>query len=242
MSAITERRAELRREARELQRAAIPALKAKVREQRKAKTKRLAKCRADAKRRAAAVQRDAGKARGLLRLGIQRAKEKAQAAAKACKVSATGEQLAAVDKALAAVEVERENIAELRRRAAMLRDPRGRAGGRRRAELKAESDDEVARNVADDDDLAALWASTNKARFQSTPQLTRTEAFLQYVHDHPEALDELRSRQEVAYEREAAELLASWPRDEPVGKLGDEDLGQLVTDLQRAQELAEAPF
>ncbi len=113
------------------------------------------------------------------------------------------------------------------------------------AELRAESDDEVRRNLADDRELAALWRATkNKARFKATPTRSRTEAFLEYVHDHPEALDELRSAQEVEYEREAAELLAQWPRDEPIGSMSDKALSGMVDELRRAEELTsgEVPF
>ncbi len=132
MSAITDKRRELRREARERQRDTIPKLRALVRKQRKTKAARLAKCRADTKRRRAQLQRDAVAARKLLRLGIAAAKRAAQEAGRACKATATEEELDKIDRALAAVEKERDAIRELRLRAARLRDPRGRAGGKRR--------------------------------------------------------------------------------------------------------------
>ncbi len=233
----------MRREARERQKETVPKLRAVVRARKAGKRKRLAKCRADCKRRRAKAQRDAVRARELLRERIKKAKQVAREACGLCKVSATDRGLDDLDRALGKVQSEREAIAELRRRAAQLTDPRGRAGGRRAAELRSESDDEVLRNVADDPDLAALWASLPKAQFKRTPYLSRTEAFLQHVHDHPEELDELRAKQDTQYDREAAELFAKWPRDEPVGKMTDAQLAEVLQDLDRADALAEdVPF
>ncbi len=238
MSAITEKRRELRREARERQKETVPQLRALVRGRRVAKRKRLAKCRADCKRRRLQVQRDAIRARELLRERIKKTKQAARDACGLCKVTATERGLDALDRALGKVQAEREAISELRRRAAQLTDPRGRAGGRRAAELRAESDDEVRRNVADDPDLAALWDATNKARFKRSRQLTRTEAFLEHVHSHPEELDELRAKQDARYDREAEALFAKWPRDETVSKMTDRQLKEMVRDMDRADTMA----
>ena len=244
MSAITDRRRELRQEARERQKETIPKLRALVRDRKAARRKRLAKCRADCKRMRGKVQRDALRARELLRARIKKAKLVARDACGLCKVSATDRGLDELDRAFGKVQAEREAIAELRRRAAQLTDPRGRAGGRRSAEVRAESDDEVRRNVADDPDLAALWDSTNKLQFKRTRHRSRTEAFLEHVHDNPEDLDELRAKQDAQYDREAEELFAKWPRDETVGKMTDAQLAEVMADLDRADVLAEdaAPF
>lgn len=243
MSAITDKRRELRREARERQKETVPKLRAVVRARKAAKRKRLAKCRADCKRKRAKVQRDAVRARELLRERIKKTKQVAREACGMCKVSATDRGLDELDRALGKVQAEREAIAELRRRAAQLTDPRGRAGGRRAAELRAESDDEVRRNVEDDPDLGALWEAIDKRQFKRSPHRSRTEAFLEHVHDHPEELDELRAKQEAQYDREAEELFAKWPRDAAVGKMTDAQLAEVVADLDRADALAEeVPF
>lgn len=244
MSAITDRRRELRLKARQRQSESLPELRKAVRLRRAAKQKRLAVCRRDCKQRREAVQRDAVKARTQLRERIKRAKEVARKACGFCKVTATEAELDKLDRALAAVATEREAIEELRRRAARMTDPRGRSGGRRAAELRAESDDEVRRNVDDDPELGALWAlqKSKAERFKGTRTRTRTEAFLEWVHDHPEALDELRAKQQTQYDREAEELLSQWPRSEPIGKMGEAELAGLLEDLGRADELAAAPF
>lgn len=244
MSAITDRRRDLRREARERQKETIPKLRALVRDRKAAKRKRLAKCRADCKRMRAKVQRNAVRARELLRARIKKAKLVARDACGLCKVSATDRGLDELDRAFGKVQAEREAIAELRRKAAQLTDPRGQAGGRRSQELRAESDDEVRRNVADDPDLAALWDAVSKSQFKRDKYQSRTEAFLHYVHENPEALDELRAKQTVEYDREASDLFAKWPRDEGVAKMTDAQLAEMLADLDRADVLAEeaAPF
>lgn len=242
MSAITDKRRELRRQARERQRETIPKLRAVVRGRKAAKQKRIAKCRLDCKRRRAKVQREALRAREQLRERIKRAKQVARDACGTCKVSATDRGLDELDRAFAKVQAEREAIAELRRKAAQLSDPRGRAGGRKAAELRAESDDEVRRNVADDPDLAALWDASTKSKFKASAHRNRTEAFLEYVQDHPEELDELRAKQAAQYDREAIELFAKWPRDEAIGQMTDRQLADMMADLDRADELAEVPF
>ena len=241
MSAVTERRRALRSEARERQKATVPKLRAQVRARKVAKKKRIAKCRADCKRRRDRVQVDAVTARAQLRERIKQAKVTARAACGVCKVTATEKELDKLDRALGAVQVEREAIADLRRRASLMVDPRGRAGGRRAAELRSESDDEVRNNIGDDPDLAALWESIDRRKFQKTKYMSRTEAFLDHVHNHPEELDELRNRQQVQYDREAEEMLSRWPRDESIGKMSDVELAQLMTDLDQAdQQLAAA--
>jgi len=52
----------------------------------------------------------------------------------------------------------------------------------RGAERIRESDDEVRRNLPDD--LALVWAKV-KGRIKGTARTTRTERFLDWVHDHP---------------------------------------------------------
>lgn len=243
MSAITQRRRELKQRARERQKELLPKLRARVREARKARQARLRKCAADCRKRKARVQANARKARDALRGRIVKARQKAQAACGACRVDARGAALDKLDRALRAVETEREAIAALRATAAQLRDPRGVAGGRRSAELRSESDDQVARDVADDPELAALWAASNKSRFKASPRRSRTEAFLEWVENHPEALAELRHRQEEQYAREAERLFASWPKARSVGRLSDAELEQVHRELDQAEQFVDqVPF
>jgi hypothetical protein len=243
MSAITEARRDLQRRARERQSDVLPQLRAAVKARRKAKTKRLAKCRTDCKRRKERVQRNAVKAREKLREKIRQTKEVARQACTLCKVTATEQELDKLDRALANVEAERAAIRELRMRAARTVDPRGRAGGMRAQELRRESEEEVRRNIEDDADLLALWDSVDRNKFKQTQRRTRTESFLDWVHNHPEALAELRHSQQEQWDREAEDLFKQWPREEPIGRMTDAQLNELLQDLDRAEAVAaEVPF
>lgn len=236
MSAITERRAELRRSARERQREVLPKLRARVKAIKAQRRKRVKRCASDCKRRRDKVQAEAKRAREQLRQRIARMKAKAREACGICKVSAKDADLDKLDRVLATIAQEREVISELRKRAAQLRDPRGRAGGRRAQELREESDDEVARNLADDPDLAKLWkAQKNRhARFPKTKYHSRTEAFLDWVHNHPEALHELRHREEEKWDREAEEMFRTWGRERPTGRMEEAELAELQRELDAA--------
>lgn len=236
VSAITERRRQLREDARQRQQEVLPKLRARVRELRAQRRQRVKRCAADCRKRKEKVQRDAAAARAKLRERIARMKVKAREACGLCKVSAKDRDLDALDRTLAVIAQEREVISELRRRAAQMRDPRGIAGGRRAAELRDESDDEVRRNLEDDPDLAALWrAQKNKAgRFKQTKYHTRTEAFLDWVHNHPEALAELRHKQEEKWAREAEEMYATWGRQKPTGRMSEAELADLQRELDAA--------
>jgi len=74
---------------------------------------------------------------------------------------------------------------------------RGVAGGRRSAELRSESDDEVRQSI--DPLLLPLWERVRRT-IKGSARQTRTEAFLEWVHDHPEA------QYEIAEAQAAAEL------------------------------------
>jgi restriction endonuclease len=181
-------------------------------------------------------------ARQRLRDRIARAREKARAAVKACKVSAKETELAELDRLLQELERERVEIYSLRMKANQLIDERGRRGGRRAAELRAESDDEVRRDLGDDQELEALWEKV-KHKIKGSARRSRTEAFLEYVHDHPEDLDELRAQQELQWEREAEELFKTMGEHEAVGKLDQDELEQYGRELDQAERLTgEVPF
>lgn len=87
----------------------------------------------------------------------------------------------------------------------MLISERGRKGGRRAAELRAESDDEVVRNIGEDKLMVELFRK-NRAKFKATKHRSRTEAFFEWLHDHPEELDELRSKKEIEWEKKAERM------------------------------------
>lgn len=241
MSTITERRAALRAEARKRAKDTLPKLRAKVKAAKLRKTERLKRCRTDCALRRKKVREQGLEARRKLRERLAAAKDKAREFCSVCRVSAAGAELDRIDTALAALEQERAHIRALRSKASGLVDPRGQAAGRRSAELRAELEDEVTRNVSDDRELAELWANQRDRyrRFAPTQRTSMTERFLEWVEAHPEALDELRARQEVAWEREASELLKQWPRSVAIGDMSDQDLARLARDHDRAEALTE---
>lgn len=237
MSAVQKRR-ELRQQARERHQTVLPRLKAAVQAARARKKRRLAECRTHCDRHRKRVQADARKARQELRAALARAKEAARAACTACRVTAKADGLEEIDRALAKVGEEREAIAELRRRAARLKSSRGAAGGRRAAELRAESDDEVRRDL-DDPLLQAVWKRV-RSKIKGSPHMSRTEAFLEHVHRHPELLDEERARQEHQWEREAEQLYAEMQPRRARGRT-DAELDKWMRELDDADRLLATP-
>jgi len=128
----------------------------------------------------------------------------------------------------------------------MMISERGRKGGRRAAELRAESDDEVIRNLGEDKLLIALFKK-HRAKIKATKHRSRTEAFLEFVHDHPEELDELRAKKEREWEREAERIF----RERQPGENGNscwDDLGKCqreLAELKAAEKFlkeADVPF
>lgn len=240
---VVARRRELRAAARERQQTVVPRLKEAVKLARRRKRARLAECRDECHARKRALRDDARRARDELRARIKAAREAARNACKVCKTTATDEGLQAIDNALGAVQAEREQIAELRRRAARLKSKRGQAGGQRSAEVRAESDDQVRRDL-DDPLMVAVW-DRHKGKVHATPHMSRTEAFLELVHSHPELLDEERSRQEAQWEREAEELYAKLAKTRP--PKSDPEFEKWAAELDEADRLlaadaAPAPF
>lgn len=110
-----------------------------------------------------------------------------------------------ISRSLEALDIERKEINRLRAEASMLISERGRKGGRKAAELRAESDEEVVRNLGEDKMMVELFKQ-QRGKIRETKHRSRTEAFLEWVHDHPEALDELRSKKERKFEEEAERL------------------------------------
>lgn len=243
MSAV-ERRRELRERAKRRQAETLPKLRAALQAARAHKRARLVECREHCHARRLAIRDDARRARAELSARIKAARDAARNACKVCKVTARDEGLQAIDDALAAVQHEREQIAELRRRAARLKSKRGSAGGRRSAELRAESDDAVRRDLDDDPILLAVW-ERQKGRVRATPHMSRTEAFLELLHREPELLDEERSRLEAQWEREAEAAYKGLAKRQP--RSTDAELDKWARELDEADRLlahdaAPAPF
>lgn len=204
MGAVAKRR-ELRAEAKQRQQEVIARLKVALAQARANKRSRVAQCGRTCAKTRKRLQADAVKAREQLRARIARAKAKAQEACRVCRVTANEEGLRAIDKVLGELGEERAAIASLRARASRLRSSRGAAGGRRAAELRAESDDEVRRELPEADTaLLALW-EREKGRIRPGPRTSRTEAFIEWVESHPEEYALQVQSLEALWEREAAE-------------------------------------
>jgi len=225
-------RRELRAQARERQREVIPALRAAIKATRAERKRRLQRCAGQCLARKARVKKAALAAREQLRARILKLRAQLKQACGSCRVSVKDQELEKLDDQLGKLAAEREAIRQLRRKAGALRSSKGSAGGKRSAELRAESDDEVRRNVADDPLLAATWQRL-KHKIKGSAHLSRTEAFLEHVHNHPEALEETQREQERRYDDEAAELLGELKR--PAKSEGD--LRSLLAKLNKAASL-----
>lgn len=212
MVSVVQQRKQLKREIRERRRNVIPKLKAAISAAKKSRTARLRKCKADCR---AAIRREkkrATQARKKLEQHIRKAKAKAKDVCKSCKV-VDDKGVEQISKALDALETEHKEIAKLRTQASYLKSERGRAGGRKSAELRSESDSAVIHNLEGDKDLIDLFKKI-RTKIKASKYQSRTEAFLQYVHDHPEALDELRAQKETKYAKEAERLFRERQPDE----------------------------
>jgi hypothetical protein len=222
-------RAQLREQAR-ARRALLPQLRAAVRSGAQRKKLRLKECQQLVRTRRVRLERAARAAHRQLDVRIAAAKAKAAALGRICKTKTAPAEL---DRALAALEQERQQIAELRIAVARVRSDKGKKGGLRAGELRAESDDQVRRDIADDRLLVAAWDRV-KGKIKATPRMSRTEAFLQHIHDHPEVLDEVRSKQEHKWAAEA----------ESAFKALEQTNGRdCCAELERARRaLADVPF
>lgn len=244
MSTITERRRALRLEARERQAETLPKLRGAVKEARVHRRSRLKEIRGRCKTRMMGNRERATAARLKLRERIAATKEKAREVCKLSKATATEKELDAIDRALTRLIEEREAIGELRRQASLLSDPRGRAGGLRAAELREESDDEVRRDIGGDSTLLAVFDKI-RGKIKATKHRSRTEAFFEHLHNHPELVDEVLSAQQVQWDRDADRLMGSLRKVAPLANI-DEYVAQLDEAdrllVQHPVSMADVPF
>lgn len=238
MSIPAQRRA-LRAEIKERRREVIPALKKSLAEAKRVRGKRITSCKLEMRKAIEANRTRAIKAMAKLKEAIKRTEKRARELAKACKREQKAAAVQSVEKALLALDDERKKIAELTKQARLIRSERGRAGGLKAAERRAESDDEVKRNL-EDPYMIDLWEKV-KHKIKASRLRSRTEAFLEYVHDQPEALDELRHEKEIEYEKELEKEL-----EERKGikgyELELEACQREVQKLRSAATLAQIPF
>lgn len=241
-SSIVERRKLLRAEIKDRQREVLPRLKAAVDSAKKAKTKRILDCQKQCKIEQKKVKDRAVQAKKKLAEHIKRAKARARSACGACRVTATQKSLDELDRAVKELNKEYEKIKAMQTKAAGMKSERGRKGGQRAAELRAESDERVIYELGDNKDLIDLFKKVRR-KIKKTPQRSRIEAFWEYVHDHPQDLDEIQAKNQLKYEKEIEKMY-----EERAGVKGMElELDQCQRELRRlrrAEELAlqEVPF
>lgn len=205
MGLVAERKA-LQSQIREKRRVVLPKLRTAVKQAKKARTARLKQCRRDCKEAQRKAKKAATEARKKLEQYIKRAQKKAGEVCSSCKV-VDAKNIDKLQAAIAELESERKGIEEIRRKVAGMKSERGRKGGLRAAELRSESDSQVIHNLGDNEELIALFKKV-RAKIKPTKHMTRTEAFFQFLHDTPEALDEFRAKRERKWEREAERMFA----------------------------------
>jgi hypothetical protein len=230
-----QQRRQLRALARDRQREIVPQLRDAIRSTKQARKAQVRQCAGQCKHRKARLRKAELEAREQLKRRIAKLRERLRAGCGLCKVNAKDREVAQLEQLLAELQLERTAIAELRKKAGALRSQQGRAGGLRAAELRSESDDEVRHNVGDDPLLLATWERL-KHSIKSTPHMSRTEAFLEHVHSHPEALDETQRRQEQKYDEEAIALLGDVQKKTKGGTVSD--LTAFLAKLDKAAQLA----
>lgn len=234
---VGQRRRKLRMLARERQSDVIPALREAIKGAKKHRRDRLKACASQCKARKARLAKAADNARAQLRVRIDKLKETTRAACKSCRVTKPAD-LDRLEALLGQLDAERHEIARLRRLAAH-KSEHGKAGGKRSAELRAESDEEVQRNIGDDPLLLAAW-DKYKRTIKPAPHRTRSEAFLEWVHDNPGALAEVQAATERQYDQEAEAMLKGLRGRK---SKTDRDLEAWHEQLSEAENLlSEVPF
>ena len=229
MASIVQERKQLKREIKERRRDVLPKLKKAIQQAKRDKKVRIRKCKTDCRIALSRERKRAAQARRKLEQHIRKAQAKAKAVCSSCKV-VSEKGVEAIAKALEALDKERQQINALRNKAAGTKSERGRAGGRKSAERRAESDDAVIFNLGDDKELIALFKKV-RGKIKPSKYQSRTEAFLQYVHDNPEALEELRAKAEHKYAREAERLFRERQPDQN-GNGCWTDLGKCQRELE----------
>jgi hypothetical protein len=244
-NSVPAQRRALRAEINQRRKAVLPKLKAAVKLAQSDRKKRLRSCQVDCKAATKKARQRATVAKRKLEQAIKRARKRAAETCKSCKVIDT-RGLDEISRSLEALDKERQEIDRLRAQASMMISERGRKGGRRAAELRSESDDEVVRNLGEDKPLIELFKK-HRAKIKASKHRSRTEAFLEFVHDHPEELDELRSKREIEWGQKAEKMFRERQPDENGNSCWDdlEKCRRELAELKAAEKFlseAEVPF
>lgn len=138
---------------------------------------------------------------------VLRLRDEARGACESAKETARQKVKGSVARAAAALQAEQQHQRTMRLWAdpdPLKRKGDGRgAAARRRAEARSESDSEVAGNIPVE--LLPAWEAV-KHKIKESPHRTRTEAFLEWAHDHPADVRMVIDRE---IERDVARLVAA---------------------------------
>ncbi len=177
---LAQTRREMERDLKRRDREKLRALRDSIREAKRTRREKVReigeRCR-DARKRN--IER-AKRARERLRESILRTRERAKSLCAVSRGEARASTLKQIEKAVEALDQERA----IQRQLAVWTRPKSCpvSARRARAEQRQESDCEVAANL-DDPGLRVVWEHV-KHKIKAGPRRTRTEAFLEWAHDH----------------------------------------------------------
>lgn len=234
MSIVAERKA-LQAQIRHKRKEVVPQLRALVKQLERDRKKRLRECKRECKHAQRKAKRAATIAKRKLEQHIRRARKKAGSVCNSCRLD-NDKALSAFQTALGELNKERESIEQLRKKVSTMKSTQGRAGGKKSAEVRAESDDAVIFNLGENRELIGLFKSVRR-KIKASPRRSRTEAFLEWVHDHPEELDAYRSKKQLEYEREAKKIFRE--REAPPCTERLEQCERELAELQAAEKFLE---
>lgn len=160
---------------------------------------------------------------------------------RSCVARARADTREKIERTGAALQTEREAERKMKGRAASLKSERGRAGGRRAAELRGESDDAVRFELKDDPDLIALF-NRIRHKIKATPGRSRIEAFHEFVADNPGELAAVKAEAERRYEAEAERAFRerATSEEEAEAELDDEMLAE-IREINREESFPGPP-
>jgi hypothetical protein len=136
--------------------------------------------------------------RAIMRAEIDSERQAARSQCEASKLKAREKDVPPIERALEALQLERQHQATMRRwekRPAFAKQPR-------KITTITESDSEVENNLPHD--LILVWRRV-KHRIKATPRRTRTEAFIEWAHEHAADVATIQNEQ---LEQDIAELVA----------------------------------
>lgn len=190
--------------ARRLARSRVTQLRAALKEARAKLKERLRRMRAEVKQRRQIARTDAKRRRvemierhrqerDALRAEVKRIREGLRAVVPAERERGAAELKAAVER-LNFAQRELAWAIDDRRKGRLPRGLRGLSP----AERLAHQVDEAANDLPTEEERGLLRSLVDRRAIKATPRRSLTEAFLEYVHDHPHVLSELRHAQELA--------------------------------------------